>query len=379
MSDVRRDDVEGVVTVTFTHDEKMNAVTPGMFEVLAEALRDLGDRDDLRVLVITGEGRYFTSGLDFASLRTNVGEGTDGAIRGSNIRRQYRAEANHDLFDEIEEVEKPVILAAQAHCFGVGVEMGVSCDFRFASETTTFRLPEVQNIAVLPGSGGISRLTRLVGPHWARWLAMAGEPVDAQQAVAIGLVHAVYPEAEFAERVQEFARRLAGMPREAMGLAKVAIDAAESIDRRTRASSTAWPRRCCSSPTSTATRSTPSASAARSRVEPRPHATCVNKRRIDPAADAGSLVTPPLLGHFVTRRGRDGRRTRAVPGTARRTSRVTGASRSVHGSTTPNVSPRCSLIMACAPVTSSRSCCPPRSTTRPPMQRWRGSAPSPRA
>ena len=84
---------------------------------------------------------------------------------------------------------------------------------------------------------------------------MAGEPVDAQQAVAIGLVHAVYPEAEFAERVQEFARRLAGMPREAMGLAKVAIDAAESIDRRTRASSTAWPRRCCSSPTSTATRS----------------------------------------------------------------------------------------------------------------------------
>ena len=150
MSDVRRDDVEGVVTVTFTRDEKMNAVTPGMFEVLVEALRDLGDRDDLRVLVITGEGRYFTSGLDFASLRTNVGEGTDGTIRGSNIRRQYRAEANHDLFDEIEEVEKPVILAAQAHCFGVGVEMGVSCDFRFASETTTFRLPEVQKSRSFP-------------------------------------------------------------------------------------------------------------------------------------------------------------------------------------------------------------------------------------
>lgn len=232
-SDARREDVEGVVTVTFTRDEKMNAVTPGMFEVLSDALRDLGDRDDLRVLVITGEGRYLTSGLDFASLRTNVGEGTDGVIRGSNIRRQYRAEAHHDLFDEIEEVEKPVILAAQAHCFGVGVEFGVSCDFRFASDATTFRLPEVPNIAVLPGSGGISRLTRLIGPHWARWMAMAAEPVDAQQAMAIGLVHAVYPEAEFSERVQEFAHRLAGMPREALGLAKIAIDAAESIDRRT--------------------------------------------------------------------------------------------------------------------------------------------------
>jgi enoyl-CoA hydratase len=232
-SDARRDDVDGVVTVTFTRDEKMNAVTPEMFEVLSDALRDLGDRDDLRALVITGEGRYFTSGLDFASLRTNVGEGTDGTIRGSNIRRQYRAEAHHDLFDQIEEVEKPVILAAQAHCFGVGIEMGVSCDFRFASEATTFRLPEVPNLAVLPGSGGISRLTRIVGPHWARWLAMAGEPVDAHQAVSIGLVHAVYTEAEFAERVQAFAARLAAMPREALGLAKVTIDAAESIDRRT--------------------------------------------------------------------------------------------------------------------------------------------------
>ena len=62
---------------------------------------------------------------------------------------------------------------------------------------------------------------------------MAGEPVDAPQAVSIGLVHAVYPEAEFPQRVQEFALRLAGMPREALGLAKIAIDAAESIDRRT--------------------------------------------------------------------------------------------------------------------------------------------------
>lgn len=232
-SDARREDVEGVVTVTFTRDAKMNAVTPEMFEMVSDAVRDLGDRDDLRVLVITGEGRYFTSGLDFASLRPNVGEGTDGVIRGSNIRRQYRAEAHHDLFDEIEQVEKPVILAAQSHCFGVGVELGVSCDFRLASDAATFALPEVATLAVIPGSGGISRLTRLVGPHWARWLVMAGERVDAHQATAIGLVHAVYGTDEFPERVQDFARRLAGMPREALGLAKIAIDAAESVDRRT--------------------------------------------------------------------------------------------------------------------------------------------------
>src|SRR5438093_7237230 len=199
-SEARRDDVDGVVTVTFARDAKMNAVTPEMFEVLADALRDLGDRDDLRVIVIAAEGRYFTSGLDDASLRPNVGEGTDGVIRGSNIRRQYRAEAHHDLFDQIEEVEKPVVLAAHSHCFGVGIELGVSCDFRLASDAATFMLPEVANLAVLPGSGGISRLTRLVGPHWARWLAMAGERVDAHQALVMGLVHAVYPAAEFPEQ-----------------------------------------------------------------------------------------------------------------------------------------------------------------------------------
>jgi enoyl-CoA hydratase/carnithine racemase len=231
--EARRDDADGVVTVTFTRDDKMNAVTPDMFAVLEGAVRDLGDRDDLRVLVITAEGRYFTSGLDFASLRLDIGTGTDGTVRGSNMRRQYRADAQHDLFDEMEEIEKPVVLAAQAHCFGVGVELAASCDFRLASDDATFALPEVANLAVIPGSGGISRLTRVVGPHWAKWLAMACERVSAEEAKTMGFVHAVYPAAEFSDRVAVFAQRLAAMPREALGLAKAGIDTAASVDRRT--------------------------------------------------------------------------------------------------------------------------------------------------
>lgn len=233
MADFRREEDGGVLTLTFTRDEKLNSVNDHMLDGIAEAVRDLGDRDDLRVLVLTGEGRYFTSGLDINSLRGDVGRGTDGTVRGSNMRRQYRAYAHHDLWDEMEQVEKPVVLAAQAHCFGVGVEMGVSCDFRLAAEDATFALPEVPNLAVIPGSGGISRLTRLVGPHWARWLAMAGERVTAQQALTMGLVHAVYPPTEFAASVRSFADRLAGLPREAMGMAKLAIDVASEVDRRT--------------------------------------------------------------------------------------------------------------------------------------------------
>jgi len=229
----RREDEHGIITVTFTRDEKLNAITPEMFDVITTAVNDLANDDDKRVLVLTGEGRYFTAGLDITTMRLNVGEGTDGVVRGSNLRRQYRDEAHHDLFDEIEQIEKPVVLAAQSHCLGVGIEMGVSCDFRLASDTATFGLPELANLAVVPGSGGVSRLTRLIGPHWARWLVMAGETVDAQQALAMGLVHAVYPTAEFPERVRAFARHLAGLPREAMGLAKVAIDVAAGVDRRT--------------------------------------------------------------------------------------------------------------------------------------------------
>jgi len=231
--EIRRDDHEGVVTLTFTRDDKMNAMTPAMFDVIETAARELGDRDDLRVLVITAEGRFFTAGLDVSSLRLDVGTGTDGTVRGSNIRRQYRAEAHHDLFDELEQIEKPVVLAAQSHCMGVGVELGSSCDFRLASDAATFGLPEVPNLAVLPGSGGISRLTRLVGPHWAKWMVMGGETISADDARAIGFVHAVYPAAEFRERVDALAHRLAAMPREALGLAKVAIDTAATVDRRT--------------------------------------------------------------------------------------------------------------------------------------------------
>ncbi len=229
----RRETADGVITVTLTRDDKLNAVSAEMFDVLERAVADLELRDDLRVLLLTAEGRYFTAGMDIAEMARQFGQGTDGVVRGSNLRRDYRAGGHHDLFDRIEAVEKPVVLAAQGPCIGVGVELGASCDFRLASDLATFSLPEVANLAVIPGSGGISRLTRLVGPHWAKWLAMAGESVDAHEAVTMGLVHAVYPAADFTRRAAAFAQRLATLPREALGVAKVVVDAAAEVDRRT--------------------------------------------------------------------------------------------------------------------------------------------------
>jgi len=226
----RRTEADGILTITFVRDRKLNAVSPEMLDGVRAAVADLGDRDDIRVLVIAAEGRYFTAGLDI-STQGGQGVGPDGSVSGRRLRRDYRQ--LHLLFDEIEAIEKPTVLAAHGPCMGVGVEMASSCDFRLASDLATFSLPEIPNLGVIPGSGGISRLTRLVGPHWAKWISVAAMPVDAQQALTIGFVHAVYPAAEFSDRVTEFAQRLASLPQEATALGKLAVDVAASADRVT--------------------------------------------------------------------------------------------------------------------------------------------------
>ena len=229
----RIDVADGVISVTWTRDAKRNAINTEMWEILEGAVSDLESEDELRVLVIRAEGRFFTAGTDITTMRANLGEGTDGVVRGSNIRREYRLDAKHDLFDRLETVEKPVVLAVHGPCFGAGIEMGASCDFRLAADSAVFALPEVPNLAVIPGSGGISRLVRLLGPQWTKWLVMAGETITAEQALAIGLVQAVYPAEEFDDAVTAFATKLVAMPREALGIAKIAIDTAAEVDRRT--------------------------------------------------------------------------------------------------------------------------------------------------
>jgi enoyl-CoA hydratase/carnithine racemase len=224
---VRRDGA--VLTFTLTRNRKLNAVSNAMRAGLREAVDTLAEDPDLRVLLIAAEGRFFTAGIDIADIAEQPGIGEDGLESGLALRRHYRR--LHLIFDEIEAIEKPVVLAAQGPCLGIGVELAASCDFRIASDRATFSLPEVPNLAVIPGSGGVSRLTRLVGPHWARWMALAGESVTAERALLMGFVHEVYPDATFSQDAADFAQRLASMSGEAMGLCKLAIDVAASSER----------------------------------------------------------------------------------------------------------------------------------------------------
>jgi enoyl-CoA hydratase/carnithine racemase len=217
---------DGILTLTFTRPRFLNAINPAITAALWHAVDELGSRPGLRALVITGTGRFFSAGIDVKVGDTGRYPGPEAS--GFDWRRAYRA--HHRLYDEIETVEKPVILAANGPCLGAGLELALSCDFRFCTPETYFSLPET-GLGVIPGSGGVSRLTRLVGTHWAKWIAMAGRPVTAEQALQIGLVHEVYTADEFGPAVSEFARSLSSLSAEALALAKLVIDMCDPMDR----------------------------------------------------------------------------------------------------------------------------------------------------
>jgi enoyl-CoA hydratase/carnithine racemase len=173
--------------------------------------------------LIRANGKYFTSGVEIsADISPADGSTLDG-------RAWYRKKY-HALFDELESIEKPIVAAHQGICLGGGLEMSLSCDFRLATASARYGLPEI-DIGALPGSGGVSRLTRIAGPHWARWLVMAGEQVSAEEGLRMGFVHAVYPDESFQDSVQAFCARLAKQPYEVLGLAKLSIELAADLDR----------------------------------------------------------------------------------------------------------------------------------------------------
>jgi len=215
---------EGILEFRLNRPQRLNAITPAMLDRLRTAVERFAATRALRVMLISSSGPYFTSGVEVtADIAPPEGSST---LEG---RAWYR-NTYHRLFDEIEAVEKPVVAAHQGHCFGGGLELSLSCDFRLAARSATYRLPEI-DLGALPGSGGVSRLVRVAGPHWARWLVMAGERVSADEAVTMGFVHRVHDDAVFDEQVRAFCRKLAAQPYEMMGLAKLSIELARDLDR----------------------------------------------------------------------------------------------------------------------------------------------------
>jgi enoyl-CoA hydratase/carnithine racemase len=221
------DELDGVLIATLNRPEKLNALSHELMELFETALHRFRDSPDLKVMLVRATGRYFSSGADIRQ-----GAGIQPALTGTAIRERHRLQLNgmQRIYDEMEHIEKPIVVAHHATCVGGGLEMSLSCDFRLAAKSASYRFPEGQ-MGVLPASNGVSRLTRICGPHWARYLIMANRPVDADRALIMGLVHEVFPDETFEQDVTDFCRHLAKQNLEQMGTAKIAIELANDVSR----------------------------------------------------------------------------------------------------------------------------------------------------
>jgi enoyl-CoA hydratase len=215
-----------VLIATLNRPEKLNAMSGPMMRLFESAVHHFRDTPALKVMLIRARGRYFSSGADMRG----GGEGNVQAKTASAIRESHRLKLHgmQRIYDEMEAIEKPFVVAHHAPCVGGGLELSLSCDFRLAAKSARYSFPEGK-FGVLPASNGVSRLARIVGTHWARYIIMANIPVDADRALLMGLVHEVWPDETFEEEVMRFCRHLAGQNGEQMGAAKIAIELARDV------------------------------------------------------------------------------------------------------------------------------------------------------
>ena len=212
-----------ILIATFNRPDKLNAMSRELMAGLSDAVDHFREAPHLKVMLIRSKGRYFSAGADLKEAGPRPNPTT--AI---GFREMHRQLAMRRVWDEIEHVEKPFVVAHQAVCVGGGLEMSMSCDFRLAAASASYAFPEAQ-FGALPATNGVSRLTRLVGPAWARMFIMANMPVSASEALTMGLVQRVFPDETFEEDVMAFCRHLAKQNAEVMGAAKIAIELAQDL------------------------------------------------------------------------------------------------------------------------------------------------------
>jgi len=215
---------DGIAVITLNRPDKLNAFDERMIRELRTLVWKANFDDRVRVVVITAEGRAFCAGRDIAGLDFE-----------NNLKTaQYRAyvRANHELFDDIEAIEKPVIAAINGICAGGGVEMAIACDFRIASRSASFLLPENQ-LGVIPASGACSRMIQMIGIGRLKEMVMAVEAVDAPTSLAWGLVNRVCEPDALMPETLAFARKLLGKAPQAMGMAKHIINMCQNVDTET--------------------------------------------------------------------------------------------------------------------------------------------------
>ncbi|MGD0243997.1 MAG: enoyl-CoA hydratase/isomerase family protein [Streptosporangiaceae bacterium] len=207
-------------TLTLARPGKLNAQNPLMWEELARLGAGLLPDQTLRCLVVTGEGRAFSAGLDLvegmAAIVAELVGGDDTLAAG---------QAATGAFSWIPGLGCASVAAVHGHAYGGGLQLALACDFRIFAEGTKVGLTETR-YGILPDMGATVRLPRIVGESRARELILLGDVIDAAEALRIGLANRVVAGADLDAAAAEFAARLAAQPPVAVRGARRAIDAA---------------------------------------------------------------------------------------------------------------------------------------------------------
>lgn len=209
---------EGVYLLTINKPASLNALDTAVLGELAAVVEDLRTNESVKVLVLTGEGRAFVAGADISEMVSkNPIDGLEFGRLGASV------------FRAIEQLPFPVIAAVNGFALGGGCELAMACDIRLASAKAKFGQPET-GLGIIPGFSGTQRLPRLVGPAKAKELIYTGEIIKADEALRIGLVNGVTEPEVLIDEALAMAEKIALQPRQAVALAKKAIDAGMQTD-----------------------------------------------------------------------------------------------------------------------------------------------------
>ncbi len=202
-----------IAVVTISRPAALNALNSDFFNELNHFLDDLEPREDVKVLVITGEGKAFVAGADIAEMvHMNAEEGFGFSTKGQRT------------FDRLEQFGIPVIAAVNGYALGGGCELAMACDFRIASRLAKFGQPEM-NLGMIPGYAATQRLSRLTGLGNALYLILTADTITADDALRIGLVQKVTEPEMLMEEVMKLASKMAGNGSQAVPTAKRIIRA----------------------------------------------------------------------------------------------------------------------------------------------------------
>ena len=202
-----------IAFITLNRPDKLNALNALCKKELREVFGQIRSGHEVDAAILTGSGeKAFAAGTDIAELSSLDPEsGKEFSLSGQA------------LFDQIQHLGKPVIAAVNGYALGGGCELALACHLRIASENATFGQPEV-NLGIIPGYGGTQRLPRLIGTGRATAMILTGNPIDAQEALRIGLVNLVVPRSGLLAEAESIARTILSRGQVAVRMSLKAIN-----------------------------------------------------------------------------------------------------------------------------------------------------------